>query len=265
MRLHCRVSPTCCNRFKIFDLLVHSTFRFIQTPMWQTHQKGLTSPLTALFLHTAVRIHNVVAECAYTQDIFQLHGKLKGLLEALPEIIMVIIIEIQGPAYRSPIQLDEAWCHFNSMHKMLDQTKFIREARDQGHRIFTNPIVVGKHTWCSVTGMKYEVWLKAQTGGAIDLAEKDNYAEGHFPDKMVDFELKTNEGFNLIKKRLIDLYPNRDLDLLRNTSIHFPSAGSDSSGELEDDLLHAMQRTAFAFLTGIGRLSKERRGPAIQI
>ncbi|KAI6010319.1 hypothetical protein EDC04DRAFT_2610230 [Pisolithus marmoratus] len=108
----------------------------------------------------------LIVECTFSQPHKKVFKKVAMLIDACPGVLMVIIVLInESPHYQSPSEKSLAWKTFMNHQDPLDLTGFTSLCDvDSGHvdveEDFMVPIVAAGHTWCHISSVDYDVWLK---------------------------------------------------------------------------------------------------------
>ena len=122
--------------------------------------------------------YQLVLEVVFTQTLADILLKVGELLNAFPEILMVIVIDImETRVYQAPATSSVAWNTFRQHEDPLGLGEFIPPQRSQKGMVINS----GRHMWCSINSIDYHVWVKnGLNGGKIDVDVTDNewYAYG---------------------------------------------------------------------------------------
>ena len=122
--------------------------------------------------------YQLILEVAFTQTLADILLKVGELLNAFPEILVVIVIDItETRVYQAPATSSVAWNTFRQHEDLLGLGEFIPPQRSQKGTVINS----GRHTWCSINSIDYPVWVKnGLNGGKIDVDVTDDewYAYG---------------------------------------------------------------------------------------
>ncbi|KIM66052.1 hypothetical protein SCLCIDRAFT_22253 [Scleroderma citrinum Foug A] len=196
----------------------------------------LTSTLNKTIVDLPYPKHllNLVLKVAFTQTLVDILLKVGELLNAFPEILMVIVIDImETRVYQAPATGSVAWNTFRQHKDPLGLGKSIPPQHSQKGMVINS----GGHTWCSINSIDYHIWVKnGLNGGKIDVDVTDDewYAYSTLPSSWgmdgVDrggINAMLNKGFKLIKESLIafckEISGDKDIDLkaLEGTLVKF--------------------------------------------
>ncbi|KAI6024357.1 hypothetical protein EDC04DRAFT_2606524 [Pisolithus marmoratus] len=143
----------------------------------------------------------LIVECTFSQPHKKIFKKVAMLIAACPEVLVVIIILInESPHYWSPSKKSLAWMTFANHHDSLDLTNFTSLCDvDSGNlnveEDFMVPVVTAGHTWCHISSVDYDVWLKHIP---------NNGNEGSLTP--IQFTKLLNEGLEMIWMDIIQFF-----------------------------------------------------------
>ena len=121
-----------------------------------------------------LRRNPFILETAFAQSSTSVFKKVKGLIAARPEVLVVVVVLIDEKSpYHTPMEGSSAWERFKRDPQLLELEAFIDIADDPQQVVpedFMSPIVVAGHTWSSIKRVSYYVWLKkpADSGASDD-------------------------------------------------------------------------------------------------
>ena len=116
--------------------------------------------------------YQLVLEVTFTQTLADILLKVGELLNAFPEILVVVVIDItETRVYQAPATGSVAWNTFWQDEDLLGLGEFIPPQRGQKGTVINS----GRHTWCSINSIDYHVWVKnGLNGGKIDVDVTDD-------------------------------------------------------------------------------------------
>ena len=145
-----------------------------------TNGEFIPDALLSFFLKMFPCCHKyqLILEVAFTQTLVDVFLKVKELLNAFPEILIVIVVNItETRVYQSPATNSVAWNTFWQDENPLDLGTFIPpQCSPQGLEINS-----GGHMWCSIKSIDYHVWVKSGLNGDkidVDITDNECYACG---------------------------------------------------------------------------------------
>lgn len=170
--------------------LLHATFKSNFT--FQSSQTGfLATPDLSFIIMSLKRKMSrgqdfqvlAIMECAFSQNKGDLEEKIRKELAARPEIVLVIMILVnESEAYCRPTEELHAWWMFSQEEMCRDATSFLRfdesdvssesESKsdsDLKEHFTLQPVMIAKHQWCSISSVKYHVWVKSNNDEVIDI------------------------------------------------------------------------------------------------
>ncbi|KAI6114158.1 hypothetical protein F5141DRAFT_1062658 [Pisolithus sp. B1] len=108
----------------------------------------------------------LIVECTFSQPHKKVFKKVTMLIDACPEVLMVIIVLInESPCYQSPSEKSLAWKTFMNHQDPLDLTGFmslcdVNSGNVDVEEDFMVPVVTAGNTWCCISSVDYYIWLK---------------------------------------------------------------------------------------------------------
>ncbi|KIJ11649.1 hypothetical protein PAXINDRAFT_15468 [Paxillus involutus ATCC 200175] len=171
--------------------LAQDCILFIKWPtaIHETPAVAMASAVDAMFIllpypTDLVGIHAGTATSVKSLDGNDVHQKVRTMVQAFLEILMVVILDIkEREPYLKPVSTSEAWRTFSKAESPLDLEPFV-EASKSGHAggHFSDSIDVAEHTWCSIKSVDYYIWIRDESnGGTIlidDIGDGDYSAHG---------------------------------------------------------------------------------------
>ncbi|KAI6096410.1 hypothetical protein EDD17DRAFT_1767320 [Pisolithus thermaeus] len=108
----------------------------------------------------------LIVECTFSQPHKKVFKKVTMLIDACPEVLMVIIVLInESPCYQSPSEKSLAWKTFMNHQDPLYLTGFmslcdVNSGNVDVEEDFMVPVVTAGNTWCCISSVDYYIWLK---------------------------------------------------------------------------------------------------------
>ncbi|KAG2154523.1 hypothetical protein DEU56DRAFT_906935 [Suillus clintonianus] len=185
--------------------------------------------ITAMDLPAKVVLVPFLAECALSEKDEHVFGKVEKVVLARPDIKCAVVVLVREDTdYAAPDDDSIASTVLrggtSSDPRLLTQEDFLNLRTTP--RSFSEPVVIGDHTWCHVTSVEYFVWVKGDDA-PINVRSKDpaHTAYGTLVPT-VDMDSVTNmldKGLTKIKDSIVTLQqklaPDLDFTVLAETPI----------------------------------------------
>lgn len=125
--------------------------------------------------------HPVVCQIAFSEALDDALDVIEGVVEGNPSVQMVLLLNIkESPPYSRPSPDTEAWNTFSKdqMLKSLPQFSAISSRVGKTDNVFTEPVIVANHVWCSIDHIDFYVWIRHPSTGVLDIraATTDEYS-----------------------------------------------------------------------------------------
>jgi len=114
----------------------------------------------------------VIGEVALSQSRKDLFQRLRDTVDAFPDVHMLIVAFIkERTTYRAPKPRSQAWRNLLSEEVARSEYTFI--SNRTGPRSLERPteIRVEGHSWCSISSVHFQVWVRGS--GPIDIDTSD--------------------------------------------------------------------------------------------
>ncbi|KAG1721682.1 hypothetical protein EDD22DRAFT_962436 [Suillus occidentalis] len=188
-------------------------------------------------------------ESAFSQDGFSLFEKLTKTVRANPHLLLIIAAFLEENfLFHSPDKSSLAWEELMSRPFLETSDDFIALMEDKSPPALDVPVVVFRHTWCSLGSVEFKVWVRGDDQ-PIDIdTEDDNLtAEGTiYPEEDMDAAVAMIEkGARAMQQRLITfarkIEPDINIDPLQAPAITFQV----DLEEMVQKFVSAMTETAY--------------------
>ncbi|KAG2033764.1 hypothetical protein BDR03DRAFT_1094191 [Suillus americanus] len=204
-----------------------------------------------------------LAETAFSQNEDSGEYKLVNAIKANPALLLVVAAVIcENTSYRSPKRNSDT-AHALLQESERSETDFM--AATGVLPALNAPVVVENHTWCSVSSIRFKMWVRGNDPIDIYTNDPDLVADGFlYPeDTMGPVLVMIRKGVDAIRERLVSLCkqidPNVDVDALRDPTIIFRVRKED----IVTDIAGAMRETAYHRYSGwYEKASKARKRKA---
>jgi hypothetical protein len=132
--------------------------------------------------------HVGLGEAALSQDEGNLNEKFHLEVASNPEVELVVKLKVDDGGYESPEPTSDAY-------KLLVAPKFNKDSKTlvpsaRSHLTFEDftylmdesapphSVVVAGHTWCTISAVRYQVWVRGDTPINIDVNDGPDVAHG---------------------------------------------------------------------------------------
>ncbi|KAF9225978.1 hypothetical protein BS17DRAFT_815660 [Gyrodon lividus] len=164
-----------------------------------------------------------LGECAFLQKEEALMKKIQLEINAHPEIIMVMMINIkEDTPYHSPKKGSTTWHTFRHYTQCSSFKEFVKmKQTTDGDSGTLGPVTVADHLWCWITQVDYYVWV-GDGEKKINIHKRGGRMTAHGVDMQV-VDVMISEGLVKIRDAIIrfskQLDPNADTDSLEATNV----------------------------------------------
>ncbi|KAG1732712.1 hypothetical protein EDB19DRAFT_1911870 [Suillus lakei] len=146
-------------------------------------------------------------ESAFSQDDFSLFEKLTKMVQANPYLLLIIAALLgEEFLFHSPEKSSPVWQELLSRPFLETSDDFIALMQDESPPALDVPVVVFRHTWCSLGSVEFKVWVRGDDQ-PIDIKTNDDNltAEGTiYPEEDMDVAVAMIErGAHAMQQRLI--------------------------------------------------------------
>ncbi|KAG1761108.1 hypothetical protein EDD22DRAFT_954348 [Suillus occidentalis] len=204
--------------------------------------------------------HVALGECALSQDEEDLDEKFRFEVASNPDVELVVKLKVDDGGYESPAPTSEAYKllvapKFNKdSHTLIPSAKSHLPLDDFTYLMDPSAhpasVVVAGHTWCSISAVRYQIWVRGENPIDIDVNEGPDVAHGTlFPD--IDMDSVDNmikRGLSRMRSRLAALFqeldPQFDISPITQHNIIFPV--SLDWEHCHDNFMVAAEETAHA-------------------
>lgn len=132
--------------------------------------------------------HVALGECALSQDEEDLHEKFKFEVASNPEVELVVKLKVDDGGYESPARTSDAYKllvapKFNKdSHTLVPSAKSHLPLHDFTYLMdpsaHPTSVVVAGHTWCSISAVRYQIWVRGENPIDIDVNDGPDVAHG---------------------------------------------------------------------------------------
>lgn len=121
----------------------------------------------------------VIGEVTMSQTRNNLLRKLKDMVKAYPDVQMLIIAGIEEKTpYHAPRCWASAWDNLCSDASVRSRDTFLTNASMPQSLNKPTEIVVEGHTWCAISNIHFEVWVRGNGPIDIDTSDQNLTARG---------------------------------------------------------------------------------------
>jgi hypothetical protein len=126
----------------------------------------------------AIKSMPIIGEVAKSQSREDLLQKLRDVVQAFPDVLMLIMVVIGERTYRAPQPRSKAWKKLCPETSVRSYEAFLSEYPEPQTLQVPTEIVVEGHPWCALSSVRFQVWVRSNVPIDVDTTEPSLTAHG---------------------------------------------------------------------------------------
>jgi hypothetical protein len=120
----------------------------------------------------------IIGEVAKSQSEEDLLERLRDVVQAFPDVLMLIMVVIGERTYSAPRRRSKAWRKLRPETSVRSYEAFLSECTEPQTPQVPTEIVVEGHPWCALSSVRFQVWVRSNVPIDVDTTEPSLTAHG---------------------------------------------------------------------------------------
>jgi len=120
----------------------------------------------------------IIGEVAKSQTEGDLLQRFRDVVQAFPDVLMLIMVVIGEGPYSAPRRHSDAWLKLGLETSVRSYEEFLSEFTEPQTLEVPTEIVVEGHSWCALSSVRFQVWVRSDVPIDVDTTESSLTARG---------------------------------------------------------------------------------------